>query len=57
MKLLILIGIGIFGTLGSWLGAALDHGNWFGAWSVLIGTLGSLFGVWAGYKAGQSLDL
>lgn len=57
MKLLILIGIGIGGTLGSWLGAGLDHGNWFGIWSILVGTAGSLIGVWAGYKAGRSLEV
>lgn len=57
MKLMIFIGITTFGTLGGWLGAAMDHGNWFGAASILIGTIGSLFGVWAGYKAGQYMGL
>jgi hypothetical protein len=53
MKLMIFIGITVFGTIGSWLGAAMDHGNWLGGWSILIGTAGSFFGVWAGFKAGQ----
>ena len=53
MKLMIFIGIAVFGTLGGWLGAAMDHGNWFGGWSLLLGTIGSLVGVWAGFKAGQ----
>jgi hypothetical protein len=57
MKLMIFIGITVFGTIGGWLGAAMDHGNWFGAWSLLIGTIGSFFGVWAGYKAGQNMGL
>jgi hypothetical protein len=57
MRLLILISITLFGTLGGWLGSVLDHGNWLGAWGILIGTAGSLFGVWAGYKAGQYLGV
>jgi hypothetical protein len=54
MKMLIYIGIAVGGTLGSWLGAALDHGNWLGAWSILLGTAGSFVGIWLGYKAGQN---
>lgn len=57
MKLMIFVGIGVFGTIGSWLGAALDHGNWFGAASILLGAVGSLVGVWAGYKAGQFFEI
>ena len=55
MKLMIFLGIAVIGTIGGWAGAALNHGNWFGAWSILLGTAGSLAGVWAGYKAGRSL--
>jgi len=54
MKLMIYIGIAVGGTLGSWLGAAMDHGNWFGGWSILLGAVGSLAGIWVGYKLGQS---
>jgi hypothetical protein len=57
MKLMIFLGVTIFGIIGGWIGAAIDHGNWFGTASILIGTVGSLFGVWAGYKAGQNLGL
>ena len=53
MKLMIFLGITIFGTLGGWLGALMDSGNWLGGWSILLGTVGSLLGVWLGYKAGQ----
>jgi uncharacterized membrane protein len=31
----------------------MDHGNWFGGWSILLGTIGAFVGVWAGFKAGQ----
>lgn len=50
---MIFLGIIVFGTIGSWLGAVIDGGNWFGLWSILFGTIGSFFGVWAGFKVGQ----
>lgn len=50
MKLSIFIGVTVVGTIGGWLGAAMDHGNWFGAWSILLSTIGSFVGIWAGYK-------
>jgi hypothetical protein len=53
MKLLIWIGITVGGTLGGWVGAAFDHGNWFGGWSIFLGVVGSFVGIWAGYKASQ----
>jgi len=56
MKLMILIGITIFGLLGSWIGALMDHGNWMGGWSILLGAVGSFFGIWAGYKAGRYIE-
>lgn len=54
---MITIGIFIGSSLGSWLGASIDHGNWFGAASILLGAVGSFAGVWGGYKAGQNLGL
>ena len=54
MKLLIGLGIFLFGALGSWLGAMLDGGNMFGGWSILLTTIGSFFGIWVGYKAGKA---
>lgn len=54
MKAFVWIGIAIGGTLGSWLGAAMDHGNWFGATSILISGVGSIVGLWAGYKIGKN---
>jgi hypothetical protein len=54
MKLMIFIGVTLGGGIGSWLGAAaLDHGNYLGGWSILLGGVGSLVGVWAGYKVGR----
>ena len=57
MKLMIMIGVTVFGTVGGWLGAAMTHGNWFSAWSIILGAVGSFVGIWAGYKAGQNLGL
>jgi hypothetical protein len=54
MKALIWIGITVGGALGGRLGAVMDHGNYFGAASILIGGVGSLVGIWAGYKIGKN---
>lgn len=57
MKLMIFIGVTIGGGIGSWLGALMTHNNYFSAASILLGAIGSLVGVWAGYKAGQNFGL
>jgi hypothetical protein len=62
MKLMILIGITVFGTLGSCIGNLFDHQSFtnllaFGGWAIVMSTIGSFFGIWAGYKAGQYLGL
>jgi hypothetical protein len=54
MKTMIWIGVTIGSTLGSWLGAMFDHGNWLGGWSLILGTIGSIVGIWAGYKIGKN---
>ncbi|MDB5169871.1 MAG: hypothetical protein JWN82_267 [Candidatus Saccharibacteria bacterium] len=54
MKLLITVGLVVFGSLGAWLGGALDHGNILGPWLLLFSTLGSFVGIWVGYKAGKN---
>lgn len=53
MKTIIWIGITIGGTIGSWLGAIPDGGNWLGGWSILGGFIGSILGLWAAYKIGH----
>jgi len=55
MKFMIILGITVFGSIGGWLGASLSHGNWLSGWSILLSTVGSFFGIWAGYRAGQSI--
>ena len=54
MKKLIWIGIFIGGSLGGWLGSLADHGDFFGGWSILGSTIGSLVGIWAAYKIGKN---
>jgi hypothetical protein len=52
MKLMIFLGITIFGTLGGWIGALMDHGNWFGGYSIILSGIGSFVGIWVGYRIG-----
>lgn len=54
MKLMITIGVLVGGTVGGWLGAAFDHGNWMGGWSILLSTVGSIAGIWLGYKIAKN---
>jgi hypothetical protein len=50
MKLAIWVGIFIGGTLGGWVGALMTNGNWFSITSILLSGVGSILGVWAGYR-------
>ena len=54
MKLFIWIGITVGGVVGSWLGASMNHGNYLGAPSILLGGVGSLVGVWVGFKLAKN---
>jgi len=52
MKLMIWTGIILGGAIGGLAGAMLDGG--LGLWSVLLSTVGSLVGIWAGYKLAKA---
>ncbi|MGH7241608.1 MAG: hypothetical protein ACREGB_04910 [Candidatus Saccharimonadales bacterium] len=54
MKLFIFISVTVGGVLGGWLGSLLDHGNGLGGWSILLSTIGSFVGIWAGVKAAKN---
>ena len=56
MKLMIFIGLTLGGGVGSWIGALLSHNNYFSATSILLGAVGSLAGIWLGYRAGQYFE-
>jgi hypothetical protein len=43
-------------TVGSWIGAALDHGNWFGITSTLLGIVGLVAGLWIAYKIDEYIN-
>ena len=51
---MIWIGITVGGLVGSWLGALVDGNNYLGGWSILLGGVGSLLGLWAGFKIGKA---
>jgi len=53
MKTFIWVGIFLGGLLGGWIGSMLDHGNMLCAWSLILSTVGSLVGIWAGIQAGN----
>ena len=51
MKLMVWLGIFVGGAIGGGIGATFDGG--LGMWSILLSTVGSLAGLWAGYKLGK----
>jgi hypothetical protein len=54
-KTLIYIGIAVGGLAGGYIGSLLDHGNPFGAWGIILSTIGGFAGIWAGYKVGTNI--
>lgn len=57
MKIAIYIGAGIGGVLGGYLPVLLWNAGVLDASSLLGGFLGTLVGLWAGYKFGKYYDL
>ena len=54
MKTLIYISLTIGSIIGAWIGSLIDHDPLFGPWSLLIGAIGTIVGIWAGYKIGKN---
>lgn len=52
-KTYIWIGILLGGLLGGGLGSVLDHGNILGVWGIMLSTVGSVAGIFVGYKLGN----
>lgn len=50
---MIWVGVAVGGSLGELGGGMLDHHHWLGIWAIILSTLGSLIGVWAGYKVAK----
>lgn len=44
-------------TLAGWIGQLMDHGNWLGGWSIILGTVGAFAGVWVGVKIAKYFEL
>jgi hypothetical protein len=53
-KSLVWIGLTIGSIVGSGLGSLMDNGNYFGVWGIVLGALGGIAGIWAGYKIGNN---
>jgi uncharacterized protein YcfJ len=54
-KSLVWLGLGIGSVIGSVIGGILDHGNFLGAWSIILGAVGSFAGIYIGYKIGNDI--
>jgi hypothetical protein len=55
-KLYIYSGIAIGGIVGAYIPVVLFKSNPLGFVSIISGAVGSLVGLWAGFKVMQSLD-
>jgi hypothetical protein len=53
MKAMIMVGIVIGGLIGGAIGAMFDHGNMMGGWSIILGGVGSLAGIWGAVQANK----
>jgi len=49
-RFVIYFSITIFGTLGSYIPVWFMHATFFDLSSILLGGLGSIFGLWIGFK-------
>ena len=56
MKIIIYVCITVFGLIGSYIPVILFHADAFSAASIITGAIGSLLGVWAGYKLYQYFE-
>lgn len=60
MKSLIWTGVFIGGIIGNCVGNLLDHKAFlsitnFGNWAIIMSGVGSLVGIWVGYKISKNL--
>ena len=51
-KSLVYIGAGIGGTIGGFIGSAIDH-SLLGLWGIILSGVGGILGIWAAYKIQQ----
>ena len=53
-KTTIWIGILIGSTIGGWV-PTIFGADWLSLWSIVGNGIGGLFGIWVGFKLGQSM--
>ncbi|MGH7239806.1 MAG: hypothetical protein ACREHG_07025 [Candidatus Saccharimonadales bacterium] len=46
----------ISGLIGSWIGAAIAHGNWWGWWSNILGIVGLIAGYYVVHLINNYID-
>jgi hypothetical protein len=57
MKLMIYVGAFVGSIVGSWLPVVLLHQGWLSGAAIIGGFVGMGVGIWAGWKAGDWIDL
>ncbi len=56
MKLLLYIGAAVGGMIGGYLPVLFGDTNMLSGWSLLGGFVGTIVGLWVGYKMGQYFE-
>lgn len=46
----------IASLLGSWIGALVDHGNWWGWSSTILGIVGFVVGIWMAHQLNDYIE-
>jgi hypothetical protein len=54
-KLILGVSVTVFGGIGSYLPVLFGDQDPFSAWSFLLGTIGSILGIWVWYKLKDSI--
>jgi hypothetical protein len=57
MKAIIFISVLVFSSVGAYIPTLWGDDNGFGIASILCSGIGGIFGVWAGYKIGSSMEV
>jgi uncharacterized membrane protein len=56
LKILIYIFASIGGLAGAYVPAIFGNNNMLSGWSLLCGFVGTIIGIWVGYKVGQYIE-
>jgi hypothetical protein len=47
----------VVSSITSWIGAELDHGNWFGVTSTVLGIVGIFIGIWIAWNIDNFINI